>query len=58
MPPAKTAKVVEEVTHSVSQNEAFLQHLQQVRALKRSCRVPLIKVPARVHISITCVQSL
>ncbi|TNM96039.1 hypothetical protein fugu_017122, partial [Takifugu bimaculatus] len=33
MPPAKTAKVVEEATHSISQNEAFLQHLQQQTGL-------------------------
>nr|XP_040055830.1 BRD4-interacting chromatin-remodeling complex-associated protein isoform X2 [Gasterosteus aculeatus aculeatus] len=29
MPPAETTPVVEEVTHSMSQNEAFMQHLQQ-----------------------------
>ncbi|XP_035529537.1 BRD4-interacting chromatin-remodeling complex-associated protein [Morone saxatilis] len=29
MPPADMTQVVEEVTHSMSQNEAFMQHLQQ-----------------------------
>ncbi|XP_070699111.1 BRD4-interacting chromatin-remodeling complex-associated protein [Pempheris klunzingeri] len=29
MPPADMTQVVEEVTHSMSQNEAFIQHLQQ-----------------------------
>lgn len=32
MPPADMTQVVEEVTHSMSQNQAFMQHLQQVRA--------------------------
>lgn len=32
MPPADMTQVVEEVTHSLSQNQAFMQHLQQVRA--------------------------
>lgn len=31
MPPADVTQVVEEVTRSLSQNEAFMQHLQQVR---------------------------
>ncbi|KAM7376305.1 hypothetical protein PAMP_006047 [Pampus punctatissimus] len=29
MPPANMTQVVEEVTHSMSQNQAFMQHLQQ-----------------------------
>lgn len=29
------AQVVEEMTHSISQSEAFLQHLQQVRGSMR-----------------------
>lgn len=33
MPPGEMVKVVEEVAHSVSQNEALVQQLQQVRAL-------------------------
>lgn len=32
MPPGEMAKVVEEMSHSISQTEAFMQHLQQVRA--------------------------
>lgn len=43
MPPAARAKVVEEATQSISQNEAFLQHLQQVRAPREACRVPLLQ---------------
>lgn len=31
MPPADMSQTEEEVTHSLSQNEAFMQHLQQVR---------------------------
>lgn len=30
IPPADMTQVVEEATHSLSQNEAFMQHLQQV----------------------------
>lgn len=30
MPPGEMAKVVEEMSHSISQTEAFMQHLQQV----------------------------
>lgn len=30
MPPADMTQVVEEATHSMSQNQAFMQHLQQV----------------------------
>lgn len=36
MPPGEMAKVVEEMTHSISQTEAFMQHLQQVGAVRRS----------------------
>lgn len=32
MPPGEMAKAVEEMSHSISQTEAFVQHLQQVRA--------------------------
>lgn len=39
MPPADMTQVVEEVTHSMSQNEAFMHHLQQVRASTSSCRL-------------------
>lgn len=38
MPPADMTQVVEDVTHSMSQNEAFMHHLQQVRASTSSCR--------------------
>lgn len=31
VPQAEMAQAVEEVTHPISQSEAFLQHLQQVR---------------------------
>lgn len=55
MPPAKTAKAVEALTHSISQNEAFLQHLQQVRALKRSCRAPHKGVRQPVSTSVSSV---
>lgn len=39
MPPADMTQVVEEVTHSMSQNEAFMHHLQQVRGSTSSCRL-------------------
>lgn len=32
MPPGEMAKAVEEMAHSISQTEAFVQHLQQVGA--------------------------
>lgn len=31
MPPADMSQAVEEVTRSMSQNQAFMQHLQQVK---------------------------
>jgi len=31
MPPADLSQVVEEVTQTMNQNQAFMQHLQQVR---------------------------
>lgn len=37
MPPADMTQVVEEVAHSLSQNQAFMQHLQQVRDSANSC---------------------
>lgn len=36
VPPGEMAKVVEEMSHSIGNTEAFMQHLQQVRALTRS----------------------
>lgn len=54
MPPADMTQVVEEVTQSISQNQAFMQHLQQVRASVKSCRLFFSDEMLKLTVSLLC----